>query len=130
MNIESPDNIESPEARKAYNLFRKEEKVRESTAAWTEYNRQKTGALQQLKRLREERLGRGPIASVFKPRTKRKSKDYTTEGSCSAGRITSRARPRVPARRTHRVTAGISLPRTQAAAPLAMDILDIYSNTP
>ena len=54
MNIESPENIQSPEARKAYNLFRKEEKVRESATAWTEYNSQKTGALQQLKRLRDE----------------------------------------------------------------------------
>jgi hypothetical protein len=77
MNIESPDNIQSPEARKAYNLFRKEEKVRESTAAWTEYNSQKTGALQQLKRLREERLARGPIAPLAKPRAKRKSKQTT-----------------------------------------------------
>ena len=67
-------NSESPEARRAYNLFRKEEKVRESTAAWTEYNGRQTGALQQLKRLREERLARGPIAPVVKPRAKRKSK--------------------------------------------------------
>jgi hypothetical protein len=74
MNTESPENIQSPEARKAYNLFRKEEKVRESTAAWKEYNSQKTGALQQLNRLREERLARGPIAPVVKPRAKRKSK--------------------------------------------------------
>jgi hypothetical protein len=77
MKIESPENVQSPEARKAYNLFRKEEKVRESTIAWTEYNRQKTGALQQLKRLREERLARGPIAPVVKPPAKRKSKQTT-----------------------------------------------------
>jgi hypothetical protein len=77
MNIESPENIQSPEARKAHNLFRKEEKVRESATAWTEYNSQKTGALQQLKRLREERLARGPIAPVAKPRAKRKTKQIT-----------------------------------------------------
>ena len=77
MNIESPENIQSPEARKAYNLFRKEEKVRENTAAWKEYNGQKTGALQQLNRLREERLARGPIAPVVKPRAKRKTKQIT-----------------------------------------------------
>jgi hypothetical protein len=77
MNNESPENIQSPEARKAYNLFRKEEKVRESASAWTEYNSRKTGALQQLKRLREERLARGPIAPVVKPRAKRKSKQTT-----------------------------------------------------
>jgi hypothetical protein len=68
------ENIQSPEARRAYNLFRKEEKVRESATAWTEYNGQKTRALQQLKRLREERLARGPIAPVVKPRAKRKTK--------------------------------------------------------
>jgi hypothetical protein len=74
MNTESPEIIQSPEARKANRLFRKEEKVRESASAWTEYNRQKTGALQQLKRLREERLARGPVDPVVKPRAKRQSK--------------------------------------------------------
>ena len=74
MNIETPQNIQSPEARRAHNLFRKEEKVRENATAWTEYNGQKAGALQQLKRLREERLARGPIAPVVKPRAKRKTK--------------------------------------------------------
>ncbi len=74
MTFERPENIQSPEARKAHNLFRKEEKVRESAAAWAEYNNQKAEALQQLKRLREERLTRGPIAPVVKPRAKRESK--------------------------------------------------------
>ena len=77
MNIESPEKSQSPEARKAHNLFRKEEKVRESAAAWTEYNNRKAAALQQLTRLREERLARGPIAPVVKPRAKRKSKQIT-----------------------------------------------------
>jgi hypothetical protein len=77
MNIQRPDNTQSLEVRKAYNLFRKEEKVRESTQAWTEYNGRQTGALQQLKRLREERLARGPIAPVVKLRAKRKSKQIT-----------------------------------------------------
>jgi hypothetical protein len=67
-------NNESPEARKAERLFRKEEKVRESAEGWTEYNGQKTRALQQLKRLREERLARGPIPPVVKPRAKRTTK--------------------------------------------------------
>jgi|SRR5215204_140070 len=74
LHMNNTENIQSPEARKAYNLFRREEKVRESTAAWTEYNSRKTGALQQLKRLREERLARGPIAPLVKPRAKRKTK--------------------------------------------------------
>jgi hypothetical protein len=77
MNIQNRENIQSPEARKAYNLFRKEEKVRENAEAWTAYNSQKTGALQQLKRLREERLARGPVAPVVKPPAKRKSKQTT-----------------------------------------------------
>jgi hypothetical protein len=74
MNSDSAENIQSPEARKAHNLFLKEEKVRESATAWIEYNGQKAGALLQLNRLREERLARGPIAPVVKPRAKRKSK--------------------------------------------------------
>jgi len=81
MNVESPEKIQSPEARKAHLLFRKEEKVRESAAAWTEYNGEKTAALQQLKRLREERLARGPIAPVVKTRAKRKSKITPPKGA-------------------------------------------------
>jgi hypothetical protein len=86
MSNENPENIQSPEARKAYLLFRKEEKVRESTAAWTEYNGQKMGALLQLKRLREERLARGPIAPVVKPRAKRKSTQTTPPKRIAAPR--------------------------------------------
>jgi hypothetical protein len=74
MNTESPEYILSPEARKANYLFRKEEKVRESTSAWAEYNAHEAGARQQLKRLRDERMARGPVALVVKPRAKRKSK--------------------------------------------------------
>jgi hypothetical protein len=70
-------NNESPEVRKAERLFRKEEKVREGAEAWVEYNGQKTRALQQLKRLREERLARGPIPPVVKPRAKRTTKKIT-----------------------------------------------------
>ena len=77
MTIESPENIQSPEARKAHNLFRKEEKVRESASAWAEYNGQKAEALQQLKRLREERLARGSIVPLVKPRATKKTKQAT-----------------------------------------------------
>jgi hypothetical protein len=74
MNFESPENIQSPEARKAHNLFRKEEKVRESASAWTEYNGREAATLAQLNQLREQRLARGPVAPVVKPRAKRKTK--------------------------------------------------------
>jgi hypothetical protein len=70
-------NIESPEARKAHLLFRKEEKVRESAIAWTEYNGREAATLKQLSQLREQRLARGPIAPVVKPRATKKTKQTT-----------------------------------------------------
>jgi hypothetical protein len=66
--------IESLEVRRAHNLFRKEEKVRESAIAWTEYNKREAATLVQLSQLREQRLARGPIAPVVNPRAKPKSK--------------------------------------------------------
>ena len=66
--------IESPEARKASHLFRKEEKVRESAIAWTEYNGREAATLKQLSQLREQRLARGPVAPVVKVRAKPKVK--------------------------------------------------------
>ena len=66
--------IESPEARKAHHLFRREEKVRESAIAWIEYNGREAATLNQLRQLREQRLARVPIAPIVKPRAKPKTK--------------------------------------------------------
>jgi hypothetical protein len=74
INGEFQMSLESPEARKAHHLFRKEEKVRESAIAWTEYNRREAATLKQLSQLREQRLARGPIVPIVKPRAKPKAK--------------------------------------------------------
>jgi len=70
--------IQSPEARKAQRLFRKEEKVHESATAWAEYNGREAARLGQLRQLQEQRLARGPVALVVKPRAKPKSKRIKT----------------------------------------------------
>ena len=66
--------IESPDARKAHQLFRKEERIRESAIAWTEYNGREAATLKQLSQLREQRLATEPIVPIVKPRAKPKAK--------------------------------------------------------
>ncbi len=67
-------NSQDAAARRASQLFRKEDKEREGQAAWKEYTAQQSATLEKTARLRAARLARAPSAAPSvapaKPRKK------------------------------------------------------------
>jgi hypothetical protein len=71
-------NAQDAAARKATQLFRKEDKEREGQAAWKEYTAQQAATQEKTNRLRALRLARkasaAPAAATTKPRKKTAAK--------------------------------------------------------